>query len=139
MIGLSRCSDKTSNEIAIIISELRTGYSHLNKYRYNLGHSDSPLCTCGQEETTEHLLLACPQYDIQREIMRHNLQKQLGIHQLTPEVIISMNKPEAEVCNILEILRIFIRHRAFSTFRGPQSLILIMRSQQIVQWSKYRE
>ena len=41
--------------------------------------------------------------------MRHNLQKQLGIHQLTPEVILSMNKPEAEVCNILEILGIFIK------------------------------
>ena len=121
-VGSNRCSDKPSKEIAIIISELRTGYSRLNKYRYNLGHCESPLCTCGQEETTEHLLLVCPLYDSQREYMCLQLRQQLGIFQLTSEELLATNKPAAELDKIREILGNFIRDCGrFQFLGGPIS------------------
>jgi hypothetical protein len=47
---------------------MRTGYSRLNKYRNNIhvGQSLTPLCDCGEEETTEHYILHCHIYDHER-------------------------------------------------------------------------
>jgi len=36
------------------LTEIRTGYSRLNKYQNNIDQSLTPLCDCGEEETTEH-------------------------------------------------------------------------------------
>ena len=49
--------------------------------------------------------------------MHQNLQ-QLGIYQLTPEVLLSTNKPAAELYNILEILGIFIKDIGHFQFLG---------------------
>jgi hypothetical protein len=46
-----------------VLTEMRTGYSRLNKYRNNIGQSLMPLCDCGEEETTEHYILHCHIYD----------------------------------------------------------------------------
>ena len=40
--------------------------------------AQSPLCQCGQLETVEHFLLKCPNYNIERQIMKKNLNK-LGV------------------------------------------------------------
>ena len=44
------------------------GYSRLSKYRNNMyiGQSLTPLCDCGEEETTEHYILHCHIYDHER-------------------------------------------------------------------------
>jgi hypothetical protein len=42
------------------------GYSRLSKYRNNIGQSLTPLCDCGEEETTEHYILHCHIYDHER-------------------------------------------------------------------------
>jgi hypothetical protein len=45
------------------LTEMRTGYSRLNKYRNNIGQSLTTLWDCGEEETTEHYILHCHIYD----------------------------------------------------------------------------
>ena len=37
-----------------------------NKYRNNIGQSPTPLCDCGEEETTEHYILHCHIHDHER-------------------------------------------------------------------------
>ncbi|CAG2202636.1 unnamed protein product [Mytilus edulis] len=66
--------DKPNNQIGRILSEIRTGYSRLNKYRNQIGQSLTPYCECGEEETSEHFLLYCPRYQQEREDMRRQME-----------------------------------------------------------------
>jgi hypothetical protein len=52
-----------NSQIGKALTEMRTGYSRLNKYRNNIGQSLTPLCDCGEEETTEHYILHCQIYE----------------------------------------------------------------------------
>jgi hypothetical protein len=36
-------------QIGRVLTEMRTGYSRLNKYRNNIGQSLTPLCDCGED------------------------------------------------------------------------------------------
>ena len=100
--------DIPSKEIGTIITGLRTGYSHLNKYRNNLGQTETPLCSCGQEETTEHYLLHCPQYEHQREIMCQRLRQEFGYQQITAEELLATERQFNELKQISDILGDYI-------------------------------
>jgi hypothetical protein len=53
-------------QIGRVLTEMRTTYSRLNKYRNNIVQSLMPLCDYGEEETTEHYILHCHIYDQKR-------------------------------------------------------------------------
>lgn len=74
IVGKDAQLDKPNNQIGRILSEIRTGYSRLNKYRNQIGQSLTPYCECGEEETSEHFLLYCPRYQQEREDMRRQME-----------------------------------------------------------------
>uniref|UniRef100_A0A1W7R9Y4 Polyprotein n=1 Tax=Hadrurus spadix TaxID=141984 RepID=A0A1W7R9Y4_9SCOR len=48
-------------------AQLLTGHGKFHHYLFNLGHVESPECTCGApEDTTEHILFECPRYATER-------------------------------------------------------------------------
>ena len=54
-------------------SRLRTHCSNLHEHLFSKNIIADPSCLCGEVETTEHFLLHCPQYDIQRSTMSNSL------------------------------------------------------------------
>ena len=72
--------DYPNPSIGRIMTELRTGYSHLNYYRHQIGISPSPLCECGGIETTEHYLLHCTIYEPERIQLRNKIAELVGIN-----------------------------------------------------------
>jgi hypothetical protein len=54
MDGNANHLDIPNPQIGRVLTEMRTGYSRLYKYRNNIDQSLTPLCDCGEEETTEH-------------------------------------------------------------------------------------
>ena len=76
-VGTTLNLDLPSPQTGKILTELRTGYSQLQKYRYNVGQSLTPLCDCGEEETSEHYLLFCKKYQLERAALEHNLTEVL--------------------------------------------------------------
>jgi hypothetical protein len=65
MVGNASHLDMPNPQIGRVLTEMRTGYSRLSKYRNNIGQFLTPLCDCG-EETTEHYILHCHIYDHER-------------------------------------------------------------------------
>ena len=63
MVGNASHLDMPNPQIGRVLTEMRTGYSRLNKYRNNIGQTPTPLCDCGEEETTEHYILHCHIYN----------------------------------------------------------------------------
>jgi len=64
---------------AILFFRIPTGYIKLNSYLNKIGATTSNLCdTCQQEETVEHFLLHCKQYNVYRQNMIDHLL-QLGV------------------------------------------------------------
>ena len=59
-----------------LLTQLRTGLSHLNADLFKIRVAPSPHCDCGERETREHLLLACPLFRAQRNRMRSDLAAQ---------------------------------------------------------------
>ena len=65
----SRYSWKTSKRLSIppttdrltasTFYQLKLNHGYLKDYLHRIGKRDSPLCSCGQKQTTEHLLLGC--------------------------------------------------------------------------------
>jgi len=75
----------------ILFSRLRTGYIKLNSYLNKKGFTTSSLCdTCTQEETVEHFLLHCKQYNVYRQNMIDQLL-QLGVTDLKLAKLLSGN------------------------------------------------
>lgn len=54
-------------------TRLRTGCSSLNHDLFSKNITDSPLCTCGEIETTKHFLFSCPRYTAERNVMFNSL------------------------------------------------------------------
>ena len=61
-----------------LLTRLRLQFSHLkeHKFRHGFGDTVSPICGCNAEiEDTEHFLLCCYFYSIQRFELFHNINK----------------------------------------------------------------
>lgn len=58
----------------VLHTSLRLGCSSLNYDLYRKSITDTPHCSCGAVETTNHFLLTCPQYRNQRQRLISTLQ-----------------------------------------------------------------
>ena len=68
----------TTQEPAILI-QLRTDHNRLRKYLYRRKLAESDQCECGQNEySTRHLLLECPEWEAQRQILRPKVGARWG-------------------------------------------------------------
>ena len=86
--------DFPTRQIYSQIAQLRTGFSKLNDYLYKIGVSESRQCKCGRSETIEHYLLHCELYFNEREAMRTTLFKQVGITELTIDLLLGCNNSD---------------------------------------------
>ena len=77
------------------VTQLRTGYVTLRDHLYKLGLVDTKSCECGDPETVQHYLLACPIYEDQREILQQRLFAAVGVPYLDLELMLKM-KPDDE-------------------------------------------
>lgn len=69
-----------------------------------IGKHESGLCDrCQEEETVEHVVLKCRDYEAQREVLRECLRKE-GLHDFTLSGLLSMRK-WVQVKAILNYLR----------------------------------
>lgn len=76
------------------ILQLRTGYNHLNEYKYKLSQCDSAECECGDIETVQHFLLDCPLYEEHRQRLQSNLFLHLGINYLDLPLLLGYEENE---------------------------------------------
>ena len=59
-------------------TRLRVGRSYLNSHKYSIGLADSPACLCHHpQETTEHFVLDCFLYPIERQNLFNLVSQQL--------------------------------------------------------------
>ena len=49
-----------------LLAGIRLNTPPLNKYRFQIGISESPMCECGKEEDVDHVFLHCPKYSVSR-------------------------------------------------------------------------
>jgi hypothetical protein len=55
----------------------------MNAYLRDIGSIESERCSCGATiQNTEHILLSCRKYNVQRKAMRQTLKQRLSIHAL---------------------------------------------------------
>jgi hypothetical protein len=61
---------------AALLTHLRVGRSFLNDHSFSIGLSDSANCTCpnAPRETTQHILLKCPLYTIERQTLMGKME-----------------------------------------------------------------
>ena len=126
--------------IRIIISGLRTGYSHLNKYRHNLGQTESPFCICVLEEYTDHFLFDCLRYEYYRIRMFQRLWQELGIQETTTEELMATDKKFNELKPCYEILGTNILAQAETSCvsfnlwleSGPPAIVELLKNKWII-------
>ena len=55
----------------------------MNTYLRDIGSTNSEKCSCGaNKQNTEHILLSCRKYNIQRKTMKETLKQRLSVHAL---------------------------------------------------------
>lgn len=93
-----------------LFSRLRANFSHLREYKFRHSFADTinSMCACRAEvETTEHILLCCHFYSIQRSELFDNLEKAL-----TQTLKIWMIKINSHLCCTVQkqkLLKILIK------------------------------
>ena len=74
------------------ISRLRSGHTSLRSSLYRFNITPDCLCTCGGDQTTEHVILQCENFNQQREGLLKILKKKWGLEQINVEKILNLSK-----------------------------------------------
>ena len=56
-------------------TRLRVGRSFLNQHSFTVGHSDTPVCQCGRNESVDHYLNNCQLYTQERNLLYQSISK----------------------------------------------------------------
>jgi len=101
MVSLKNSSDISSRHHTSIISQLRTGYCQLNRYRHRLGFTPSPRCECDLDnESVAHYLLDCPLYDQPRHQLILQTMTLTNSAELSEELLLGNHHLEEEIKNL---------------------------------------
>ena len=87
--------------IEVQITRLRLEKANLNKYLHEIKYSPTPLCRqcyTGQEENTEHYLLHCHKFTLQRNSLKIELRN-LNIHNLTLNLLLGESNTDKSTKN----------------------------------------
>ena len=76
------------------LTQLRTGYSCLNEYRYKTNQHITSHCQCGEPETVEHYLCSCPLQEKHRRQLRKTLSEELGLRVLDAQTLLEFEDDE---------------------------------------------
>ncbi|XP_026126102.1 uncharacterized protein LOC113107658 isoform X1 [Carassius auratus] len=75
-IKKSKIIHNLSRKEQVIFTHLRTGHSNLNQTLHIIGKHDTGLCdVCSVQETVEHVMQKCKTYELQRRILKEELQE----------------------------------------------------------------
>ena len=83
---VSQCKPNAYIQVQKIITQLRTRYSKLNGYQYNIGLKESPFCACGQHESIQNYIEDCVRFEDIRESLRNRLFQSARISEFSTEL-----------------------------------------------------
>ena len=93
-----------------LFAAFRMNAPPLNKYRFGMNVSQSPLCECGEEEDVDHFLLQCPRYSIFREdLFKTFLDIYPRLCQMTTETLLYFDLPDQKLKLKLKAILKFVR------------------------------
>ena len=75
-------------ELGSSFYQLKLGHGYLKSYLYKLGLVPNNRCTCGSIETTEHLLLNCKEYRVERRKLFLEVREKLNIKTITLSILL---------------------------------------------------
>ena len=73
---------KTLRKIASAFYQLKIGHGYLKSYLQRVKHSTNDRCRCGQSETTEHLILSCPETTSARRHLTDKFEGEISLQLL---------------------------------------------------------
>lgn len=72
----------TPRKIASAFYQLKLGHGYLKSYLQRVKHSTNDRCRCGQSETTEHLILSCPETTSARRHLTDKFKGEISLQLL---------------------------------------------------------
>ena len=105
---------------AVILSQMRVGFSNLNYHLYSKNCVESPACSCGcRNETVQHYFFHCPNHSLQRQRLMNDLS------QITPDInIIDKDYILNGINNEIQSVEIFgAVHRFIATSKKIQGIL----------------
>lgn len=77
-----RAPSGTPREVASAFYQLKLGHGYIKAYLHRFNHASNARCRCGRIETTEHLLLTCPEVGDARKALKDKLKRDLTLQTL---------------------------------------------------------
>lgn len=89
--------DRLHGCISFRISQLLTGHGLFYAYLYRIGKVETPICPlCGvEEDTTEHMLITCPRWEIERGRLQEEIGLELHLSRIIEQILESEDKWKA--------------------------------------------
>ena len=85
------------------LTTMMTGHGRINAYFYRFHIAPDPICPCGGgDQTVDHLLLSCPRYNIQRQILRKSVINKGGTW--PPDRRDLVGKHQKDFCKYVNII-----------------------------------
>ena len=93
-----------------LLAAFRLNTPPLNKYRFGINVSLSPLCECGAEEDVDHFFLLCPKYSTFREdLFKTFLEIHPSLCQMKTEKLLDFDLPDLKLKVKLKAIVKFVR------------------------------
>ena len=72
-IGHWPWSYHSNRAIETVLAKLRIGHANFREHSFRFDLSPSPFCDCGRPENIDHILLNCPLYNDERDLLRQRM------------------------------------------------------------------
>uniref|UniRef100_A0A1B6C2K7 Uncharacterized protein n=1 Tax=Clastoptera arizonana TaxID=38151 RepID=A0A1B6C2K7_9HEMI len=80
---------KLNRRTIVIINRIRSGHTSAKKHLFRFNITEDPNCSCGFEESVEHIIWQCDKFNAQRKLFLKELNKYIGPSPYTTELIIN--------------------------------------------------